>query len=240
MLEPLDEVYQRGCDLRRFTRDLLEHFRNLAVAKVSDGALLPDLADEEVAALREQAARIAAEDCDRAFRVLLETDEEVARAPYPKLVLEMALLQLAALPPLLPVDELLQRLTEHRRAAARRRAGRARGARAGRAARQPRRRARPGTRRAPPPPPPRGGAAAGAGAAPAPRAGRRSSPSRAASGRRWPSISPSARWRGSTSRAWRSRRRAAFAPTICRAAITCAEIEELGGALLRPAAARRR
>jgi DNA polymerase-3 subunit gamma/tau len=112
VLEPLDEAYRRGCDMRRFTRDLLEHFRNLAVAKVSGGALLPDVADEEAAALREQAQRIAAEDCDRAFRILLETDEEVAKAPYPKLVLEMALLRLAALPPLVPVDELLQRLSD--------------------------------------------------------------------------------------------------------------------------------
>jgi DNA polymerase-3 subunit gamma/tau len=110
VLEPLDQAYTRGCDLRRLARDLLEHFRNLAVAKVSSGALLPDMADEEAAALRAQAGRITGEDCDRAFRILLETDEEVARAPYPKLVLEMALLRLAALPPLLPVEELLQRL----------------------------------------------------------------------------------------------------------------------------------
>jgi DNA polymerase-3 subunit gamma/tau len=112
VLTPLDQAYQCGCDLRRFTRDLLEHFRNLAVAKVSGGALLPDLADDEAAALRDQAARIPAADCDRAFRILLETDEEVARTPYPKLVLEMALLKLATLPALLPVEELLQRLAD--------------------------------------------------------------------------------------------------------------------------------
>ncbi len=112
VLAPLDEAYQRGCDLRRFTRDLLEHFRNLAVARVSGGALLPDVADDEAAALRAQAERIGAADCDRAFRILLAADDEVARAPYPKLVLEMALLRLTALPPLVPVDELLQRVGE--------------------------------------------------------------------------------------------------------------------------------
>ncbi len=110
VLPPLDDAYRHGCDLRRFTRDLLEHVRNLAVAKVSDGALLPDVAPEEAAALRAQAARMAPEDCDRAFRILLATDEEVARTPYPKLVLEMALLRLATLPALVPVDELLERL----------------------------------------------------------------------------------------------------------------------------------
>src|SRR6185295_14574933 len=103
VLTPLDDAYQRGVDLRRFTRDLLEHFRNLAVAKVSNGALMPDVADDEAAALRAQAQRIPAADCDRAFHVLLEADEEVARTPYPKLVLEMALLKLATLPALLPV-----------------------------------------------------------------------------------------------------------------------------------------
>ena len=39
---------------------LLEHVRNLAVAKVSDGRLLPDLPDEETKVLREQAARLLA------------------------------------------------------------------------------------------------------------------------------------------------------------------------------------
>ena len=112
VLTPLDDAYQRGVDLRRFTRDLLEHFRNLAVAKVSNGALLPDVADDEATALRAQAQRIPAADCDRAFHVLLEADEEVARTPYPKLVLEMALLKLATLPALLPVDDLLQRLSD--------------------------------------------------------------------------------------------------------------------------------
>ncbi|MBX3027233.1 DNA polymerase III subunit gamma/tau [bacterium] len=112
VLAPLDDAYKRGCDLRRFTRDLLEHFRNLAVAKVSNGAVLPDMADDELAALRAQAARAAAVDCDRAFHVLLAADEEVARTPYPKLVLEMALLKLATLPALLPIEEVLQRLAD--------------------------------------------------------------------------------------------------------------------------------
>jgi DNA polymerase-3 subunit gamma/tau len=110
VLPPLDDAYQRGCDVRRFTRDLLEHFRDLAVAKVSQRALLPEIADEEVAMLRTQAERISAADCDRAFRILIATDDEVARSPYPKLVLEMALLKLTILPPLLPVDALLERL----------------------------------------------------------------------------------------------------------------------------------
>jgi DNA polymerase-3 subunit gamma/tau len=111
-LQLLDAFHQQGYDMRRLTRDLVEHFRNLAVAKVSDGRLLPELPAEEATALREQADKVGAEDSDRAFRVLLETDEEVARSPYPKLLLEMALIKLATLPALIPIDDLLGRIEE--------------------------------------------------------------------------------------------------------------------------------
>ena len=111
-LEVVETVHGHGHDLRRLVRDLLEHFRNLAVAKVTNGDLLPDLPEEELVAVRQQADRISAEDCDRCFRVLQEADEEAGRSPYPKLVLEMTLIKLATLPPLVPVDELLDRIGE--------------------------------------------------------------------------------------------------------------------------------
>jgi DNA polymerase-3 subunit gamma/tau len=109
-LEALDRVHHLGCDMRRLTRDLLEHFRNLTVTHVSDGKLLPELPDDEIRSLREQARGITPADADRCFRCLLQADDEVGRSAYPKLVLEMALVRLATLEPLVPVDELLQRL----------------------------------------------------------------------------------------------------------------------------------
>jgi DNA polymerase-3 subunit gamma/tau len=111
-LELLDGVHQQGYDMRRLTRDLVEHFRNLAVLKVSDGRLLPEIPDEEAAALKKQMERVATEDCDRAFRVLQETDEEAGRSPYPKLVVEMALIKLATLPAVVPLDDLVTRMEE--------------------------------------------------------------------------------------------------------------------------------
>jgi DNA polymerase-3 subunit gamma/tau len=91
---------------------LLEHFRNLAVLKVSDGRLLPEIPEEEAAALRKQTERIGTADCDRAFRVLRETDEEVGRSAFPKLVLEMALIKLATQPVMMPLDDLVTRMEE--------------------------------------------------------------------------------------------------------------------------------
>ncbi len=110
VLQTLEGVHRLGCDLRRLTRDLLEHFRNLTVMHVSDGKLLPELPSDEIDSLRRQAGSIAPRDADRCFRVLLQTDDEVSRSPYPKLVLEMALLRLVTMEPLVPVDDLLRRI----------------------------------------------------------------------------------------------------------------------------------
>ncbi len=104
----LDELYSYGYDLRRLARDLLEHFRNLATAKVAAGSeLLSELPDDERAELDKQAQAISGEDLDRCFRILLDTEAEIARVPYPKLVFDMTVIKLATLPPLLSADDLL-------------------------------------------------------------------------------------------------------------------------------------
>ncbi len=110
-LEVLGQLYDYGYDLRRLTRDLLEYFRNLSVAKLlPDSELLADLPSEERELLAEHAAAVEHADLDRAFRLLVATEGEVARVPYPKLVLDMAVIKLATLEPVLSGDELLRRI----------------------------------------------------------------------------------------------------------------------------------
>jgi DNA polymerase-3 subunit gamma/tau len=112
-LERLNELHLFGYDMRRFARDLLEHFRNLAVARLVPGAdLLPDLPDEERTEVSRQAQKWGTEDLDRAFRLLLGAEAEVGRVPYPKLLLEMTLIKLATLTPVLAAGELLDRIDD--------------------------------------------------------------------------------------------------------------------------------
>src|SRR5262249_16708316 len=103
-----------GYDAQRFCRDLLDHFRHLAVLRTTgDRTLLADLPEAEADALAQQAERRSADDLQRFFRLLLEADEALsapARTIDPKLVLEMCAVRLATLPPLLPLDEILRRL----------------------------------------------------------------------------------------------------------------------------------
>ena len=110
----LAELHTHGYDAQRFCRDLLEHWRHLAVLRATDErSLLADLPEAEVEVLAAQAGRRSADDLLRFFHLLLETDETLsapARTVDPGLVLEMAVVRLATLPPLLPVDDILRRL----------------------------------------------------------------------------------------------------------------------------------
>jgi DNA polymerase-3 subunit gamma/tau len=110
VLERLEEVYHLGYDLRRLARDLLEQVRDLAVAKATRNALLPDLPEEERTRLIGQAEQVSGEDCDRVFQMLRAADEEIGRSPYPKMVIEMTLIKAATLPAVVPLAALIERL----------------------------------------------------------------------------------------------------------------------------------
>jgi DNA polymerase III subunit gamma/tau len=113
-LRHLARLHDHGYDPQRFCRDLLEHVRHLAVlASTGDADLVAELPEAERTALGGQAKRRSPDELQRIFGLLLEADETLAspvRTIDPQLVLEMAVLRVATLPPLLPVDEILARL----------------------------------------------------------------------------------------------------------------------------------
>lgn len=107
------DLYQYGYDPRRLCHDLLEHFHDLVVAKVSaDLSVLTDLPDHEVEIVQKQATSRSREDLQRFFSLLLETEEAVRRSAYTQLVIEMALVKLASQPPVLPIDAALAKLED--------------------------------------------------------------------------------------------------------------------------------
>lgn len=105
------DLYQYGYEPRRLCRDLLEHFRHLVAAKISqDPALLADLPDHEIAIVRNHAETCTVEDVQRSFTLLLRADEEISKTAYPQLVMEMTLVKVASRPPVLPLEEALARI----------------------------------------------------------------------------------------------------------------------------------
>jgi DNA polymerase-3 subunit gamma/tau len=116
------EVINQGRDLSRLSRDLVEHFRNLLVARLSasrvganrgggaDVSQLLDLPDQEIADLERQAGPVPVEALLDYLDFMAAGDEEVGRSATPRFALEAVLIRLANLPQLLPVAELVTRL----------------------------------------------------------------------------------------------------------------------------------
>ncbi len=119
----VERLAGQGFDLPHVAKDVLNHLRNLVVAKVCAGppqgvtpAVGPslrellDLADEEIAEVSELAARAETDDLSRLFQGFSRAFDDVVRSGQPRMALEMALVRLARRPPLLPLDELLSRV----------------------------------------------------------------------------------------------------------------------------------
>jgi DNA polymerase-3 subunit gamma/tau len=112
-LEIVDRVYESGRDLERFSRDLLEHWRNLVVTKLgADASVLVDVPPDEVGEYRRQAALRELGELQRLFRIARLGDEELGHSSVPRMVLEMTMVRLATAEPILPIDEVLARLDE--------------------------------------------------------------------------------------------------------------------------------
>ena len=124
-IELVAEVVNRGRDINRLSRDLLEHFRNLLVARLAGGGSGPvrgnestagsttellDLPDQEIVDLAAQSRPVSMETLLDYFDFMAAGDEEIARSSTPRFALESVLIRLALLPRTLPVAQLIERL----------------------------------------------------------------------------------------------------------------------------------
>jgi DNA polymerase III subunit gamma/tau len=124
-VELVAELMNQGRDPARLSRDLVEHFRNLLVARLTKDSVrsssgkdlstignapLLDLPDHEIGDLIDQAEGVSVEMLLDYFDFMAAGDEEIGRSATPRFALEAALARLATLPKALPVAELIERL----------------------------------------------------------------------------------------------------------------------------------
>jgi DNA polymerase III subunit gamma/tau len=110
-MEMVEHVYHYGYDLQHYCRELLQYLRNLILIKVSqhpEGLL--ELPEEELGILKRQAERFQSDQLDHLFNLLLKGEGEVTQSTFPRTMLEMALIRMATLRPILPIDEILKKL----------------------------------------------------------------------------------------------------------------------------------
>jgi len=110
-LAVVDDVVMRGHDLRNFCRDLLAHFRDLLVSKVSgsDELLESAICDEQE--LKRQSALFSEADLVRFFHSLAETETLLKTAAHPRYQLEVGLVKLMEMRRLESLSQLLERLS---------------------------------------------------------------------------------------------------------------------------------
>ncbi|HXM34057.1 MAG TPA: DNA polymerase III subunit gamma/tau, partial [Pyrinomonadaceae bacterium] len=107
----VDDLVMRGHDLRNFCRDLLAHFRDLLVAKVSGSNELLESAVCERKELERQAALFSESDLVRFFHSLAETENKLRTATQPRYQLEVGLVKLMEMRRLQPLNQLIERIS---------------------------------------------------------------------------------------------------------------------------------
>jgi DNA polymerase-3 subunit gamma/tau len=93
-LRSLAAVQDYGCDVRQFSGELMEHVRNLLVAKVvADADDLIELGPEEQAEIKADAGRLSLDHIQELFRVFLEAEDGIRASQHPWYVVEMAVVR---------------------------------------------------------------------------------------------------------------------------------------------------
>src|SRR5262249_37648229 len=112
-LRALDAAHMAGQDLGQFARALLAHLRDLAVvSSVKDPTGLVDAPETELEALRAQAKNTDPQMTAALFDRFTHAAGEILESQFPKMLLELALLDLVRAEPLVPISELIDRLAE--------------------------------------------------------------------------------------------------------------------------------
>ena len=110
-LNIIKEGYYAGLDMKYFYQMLLNHFRNLLFIKIAgNDSSLFNLADDDVAKLQAQGQDVPRETIQKYLDLLLAEEENMRRSHDHRLHLEAAVVRMAHLDEIIPIDEILGRM----------------------------------------------------------------------------------------------------------------------------------
>lgn len=91
----IDEVVYAGKDIYLFIKDLITHYRNILMAKVTNNPEeVLDMSEENIILIKEQASKIRAEEVMRYIRILQETESNAKISKQARLYLELAVIKM--------------------------------------------------------------------------------------------------------------------------------------------------
>ncbi len=110
-LQAVKRVDDAGYSMRQFCREMIEYFRSLLIVRsVPHPEELLELTDGELSELRHQVEALPISDLQRRLTLLVKAENEISHSSYPRLVMELTLLKCAMLEPVIPVQELLEKI----------------------------------------------------------------------------------------------------------------------------------
>ena len=112
-LSIIKELTDRGSDIRQLTKELVEHFRNIAVVKITSNAGdLLEFSDDEVQKLKALSSDISIEQLTLLLSELLKIEGEVRSAINPRYTLELGLLRTSFVKGMTSIENILKALNE--------------------------------------------------------------------------------------------------------------------------------
>ena len=94
-IEIIESVIYSGKDIYLFIKDLISHYRNLLMAKVTNNPEeVLDMSEENIALIKEQSARLRAEEIMRCIRILQEAENNAKISKQARLYCELAVIKM--------------------------------------------------------------------------------------------------------------------------------------------------
>jgi len=114
-LSALDELFDRGHDIKKLFADLLEYLRDLWVIQTSpDARMAVDLPADEVDALKTQAQQVPGGTLQQVLDILYREEAGIRLSPQPKLALEMAFFRTLPSRAALSIETLIRKVEDLR------------------------------------------------------------------------------------------------------------------------------
>ncbi len=116
LLNILDEIYSSGHEMKKLYADLVEHFRNLVVAKIGKKiGKLVNAPAHEIDLMIAQVEAVSEAYLNQIFDLLFTEETTVAQSSQPKLAIEMVFMKLFQIKPALSIDALIAKLDNLRK-----------------------------------------------------------------------------------------------------------------------------
>ncbi|MBI5675345.1 MAG: DNA polymerase III subunit gamma/tau [Nitrospirae bacterium] len=110
-LSTIKELTDRGSDLRSISKELVEHFRNLAIVKITpDAKDILDYSIDDIQRFKRQVSEVSIEELTLLLTELLRLEGEVRSAINPRYTLELGLLRTSFIKGMTSLDEILKML----------------------------------------------------------------------------------------------------------------------------------